>query len=370
MATFETQVITDPRQFGELRTEWNQLLQRSTTNTIFLTWEWLYTWWKVFGDGTELFIILVRDVEGALIGAAPLLIRRSNYYKFPVREMIFIGMGQADRQDFIVADDDYQIVHDILSKIHENISQWDIVNLEQIPSDSFLAKSEFIRAFRMEKEFSSLCPYVRMEGGWEEYFKSLSKKFRRDIKHKTNRIARFGRWAFETERSPDDVETLVESMELIERTSRKSSTQKAFFAPIGARDFILKFCKLCQQNDWLDFSRITLNDKPIAYLLGFLYGNKYCAYNMAFSEDFHEASPGKLLLNEKIKWCFEHIDIAEEFDFLRGDTYIKALWTSDNRVHLRIVLFKNSLYSKVIRFAVFHIRPAIKRILKRDRKSL
>src|SRR2546427_4482076 len=45
--------------FEKLREEWNELLQASASNCLFLTWEWLYTWWKHLSEDRRLFIITV-----------------------------------------------------------------------------------------------------------------------------------------------------------------------------------------------------------------------------------------------------------------------------------------------------------------------
>lgn len=366
MTGLVTQVISEPEQFYSMKNEWNSLLQKSHTNTIFLTWEWAYTWWEVFGKPGELFIITVKNEQNELFGIAPLFIRRTKYYKFPVKEMTFIGTGHSDRQDFIIAREGMEIVQEIMQKIQENANRWDIVLLDQIPGDSLLKSAAVIENVAKEMELSSSCPYVRIHGNWESYYKSLGKKFHRDIKHKSNRMNRFGEWDFRTEDSIADVSEFIDDMTSTEAKSRKKGSEKTFLEDHANRDFLIRFCWLSLEKGWLDYSTIHINGTRVAYLLGFLYDKKYYAYNMAFQEDFHEASPGKLLLNEKIKWCFGNAESVQEFDFLRGGTYIKSLWTSENRKHVRIVFFNGSVYSNIIRYAVFRIRPRIKKLLKKN----
>lgn len=43
-----------------LRQEWNCLLQQSDADCLFLTWEWLATWWKHLSGDRELSIMSVR----------------------------------------------------------------------------------------------------------------------------------------------------------------------------------------------------------------------------------------------------------------------------------------------------------------------
>ena len=52
--------IEDPAAFAGLREEWSDLLEASASNCLFLTWEWLYTWWEHLGGGRRLCLLTVR----------------------------------------------------------------------------------------------------------------------------------------------------------------------------------------------------------------------------------------------------------------------------------------------------------------------
>ena len=93
-------------------------------------------------------------------------------------------------------------------------SLWDIVKLEQIPMKSSLLIDNHVTDYRTEMEESSLCPYISVEGSWDEYFKKFSKKFKRDIKHKSNRMNRFGEWEFKVEKRPENLEEMFTHMEI------------------------------------------------------------------------------------------------------------------------------------------------------------
>jgi hypothetical protein len=67
------QIFDNPNGFDVLGDEWNALLGRSATNTLFLTREWQRVWWQGLGDG-QLQVVTLRDDDGTLIGIAPLFI--------------------------------------------------------------------------------------------------------------------------------------------------------------------------------------------------------------------------------------------------------------------------------------------------------
>ena len=50
-----------------LAASWNAL----ANDIPFRSWEWLTTWWKHYGDGHELFVLLVHDDQEKLLGIAP-----------------------------------------------------------------------------------------------------------------------------------------------------------------------------------------------------------------------------------------------------------------------------------------------------------
>ncbi len=158
------------------------ILRQMTNKTPFLTWEWLFSWWKYFGQGKRLFIILVWDKDHVLVGIAPLFIQKTKYYYFPVMEMTFIGVGQSDRQDFLMKDNNAQILNAMLDQLFKHKNEWDIIHLDQIPPGSMLIEHANINHNDVIIETSSVCPFIKIQGTWEDYYNSLSYKFRRDLK--------------------------------------------------------------------------------------------------------------------------------------------------------------------------------------------
>ncbi|HEU4390621.1 MAG TPA: hypothetical protein VFV34_22650, partial [Blastocatellia bacterium] len=82
-----------------LKPIWNSLLSKSASNTLGLTWEWMTTWWEVFGEGRQLCVLVVRD-GGEVIGIAPLLKRTVQYYGLLSYERLeFLGSGEDEADE-------------------------------------------------------------------------------------------------------------------------------------------------------------------------------------------------------------------------------------------------------------------------------
>src|SRR6185503_7976477 len=77
-----------------LEAEWNELLARSASDTVFLTWEWLWSWWEIYGGEVEPCVATVRE-HGRLVAAAPCMIEDRRRFGLAFRQLAFIGTGLA-----------------------------------------------------------------------------------------------------------------------------------------------------------------------------------------------------------------------------------------------------------------------------------
>src|SRR5204863_6829424 len=96
----EIEIIRDTAAFARLQSEWTELLGSARADCLFLTWEWLHTWWAHLAEERQLFIVTVRH-DSKLIAIAPLSIATA----WPsVRVLEFLGTGSvgSDYLDFIV----------------------------------------------------------------------------------------------------------------------------------------------------------------------------------------------------------------------------------------------------------------------------
>src|SRR5215203_312941 len=70
--------LQDTREFASVQEEWDELYESCPRATPFQSWEWLYSWWEVYGEGSYgLRLITLRDAgSGRLVGLLPLMVRR------------------------------------------------------------------------------------------------------------------------------------------------------------------------------------------------------------------------------------------------------------------------------------------------------
>ena len=76
MAILELEQIYDVHSFED---SWNRLLSRSFDNNPFVTYEWLVTWSKHFGQGKELKLF-TSEKDGEVSLAVPVIYSTHNVF--------------------------------------------------------------------------------------------------------------------------------------------------------------------------------------------------------------------------------------------------------------------------------------------------
>ena len=71
-------LIDNTEDFSKLQRYWNDVLEKSSADFLFMTFEWSSSWWGSFGRDKHLFVLAAnkRD-EGTPVGMAPLMLKKS-----------------------------------------------------------------------------------------------------------------------------------------------------------------------------------------------------------------------------------------------------------------------------------------------------
>lgn len=316
--------------FESLEWIWNDLLQKNEVNEVFLTYEWLYTWWKVYGNGKELLLLKVTDND-EIIGIAALMIEK-NIIKF-------IGDPHSDYHDFIISRNKENVIKEIYSYLLNN-EKWDYISLSEIP--------EYSSTIRLLDEFAELrikkvgyiCPYLKLEGNFEEYLKQHHSKSTRKFIRGTIRKLNENGLVFDSETDPD--KNLTKFFELHKKRWNPTNTPSKFNNEIH-RKFLIEISK---NVPWFRLSCMKINEGVLAFKLSFDYNNKIAFYMPCFDPDYKQYSPGFISNNLLLRYCFENN--YREFDWLRGDESYKKRLTDTFRNNYIFNIYRNNLKSRLI----------------------
>ena len=352
--------ISTQQGFHSLRSIWNTLLQRSESNTIFSTFEWLYTWWEHFAQDKKLFILLAQDGEN-VIGIAPLMIEKKRILRYaPIKVISFIGTGVSDYADFIIVREREKVITLFFEYLKKK--KWDEIELREIRENSpnlVLIQKALERLNLLSRIYVvGKCLYVETKGDWDLYYSSFSSKHRNDIHRQINRLKKNGlKYSFSFKAKELDSYQLITSLINIHLDRIAKKNKKSFLGTEEGRNFYNKMIQEFGKCGWVNLDLMYIDDVIAAYVLGFQYGGKYYHWNVGTNNKYISYAPGKLLLRYMLEEYYS-VNAIEEFDFIRGEEDYKYRWTKFARKNYKITILSNSLYSKM----VFKTRDSIRKL--------
>ena len=342
MGSLTIRVITDSKEFESLRETWDGLLEKSYDNNIYLTWEWLFTWWKHYGEGKKLSILLIED-EGRIIGIAPLMQSRyrKGFIKFDVLENIC--STNCDYSGIILTQRKEEAMTTLLAYLGRIISSSNIIlRISQILKDSeflsLLRKQHppFAKSLILNERVLTTCPYMSLPATWDEYFYSLRRKRRGNLSRALKSLQKDHTVEFE-KCAPSN--NLRESMQIFFDLHQKRWREQGIsgiFAEQKEREFYTDVAGSFSEKGWLDLTFINVDTKAASAVFGLKYERKFYYMVTAFASEYTNHSLGNLhimyLIEDAIK------NGLKEFDFLKGDEVYKLYWARLARENMQVVL--------------------------------
>jgi len=331
--------------FRVLEEEWNVLLVRSEADNLFLTWQWLYTWWEVYKDHgeKELSIFLIRGEDGELLGIAPLYASTSTPLRaHTLRFLGSYGLG-SDYLDFIfTAGREEEIFNVLMSYLKSSCKSWNVIELSDISEDSpnfKLLKEEMQLRCRVSEH--TTCPFLPLPKSWEALHASFSKNLRYDVNRKRRKFKNaFNGTAREITRA-DELDDGIKALISLNRSRFKEKEIPSPFADSRFEAFHRKIMPIFLARDILRLFFLYIDDNPIACLYIFKYKGRYLYYQIGFDTVWNKISPGVILFSYAFERAIE--EGVTEFDFLQGDEPYKFRWTKQIRRNMKVELFRDSL---------------------------
>ena len=338
--------------------EWKKLLEMSPTNTIFQTFEWISSCWKVFNSNSKLFLILIEKAD-RIVGIAPLAIRRKKFLGIKQRVVEFIGSGLSDYLDFIYSSEVPDILLMMLDCLSKNRHRWDIAQLTNIPNDSITLSilPTFLDSNGYLSDIRIMCEAFSYIFGNPELDKNVVKK--KSLKRHHNYFVRNGNLEFINLKVQKDILCHIDGF-FEQHIKRRSVTEhKSQFIDTRHREFFRELVGAFARTDFLLFSVLLFNKVPLAFHFGFEYEKKIIWYKPAFNIDFYKKSPGQVML----KYLFEYgMDRkVSEFDFTIGSEPFKLRFSNRARS-----LYTVNVFQKRMTYVYNRALRNLKDILKRS----
>lgn len=348
-----TEIVTDSRRLDDLQNDWERLLDDSVEPNVFLSWAWLRTWWRHFGedrDDAQLHVVVVHGDDG-LVAAAPWFVRTVGTGPVRARVLQQISYDAGDYGGILVRQGHDEAVRSLCQHLdralHNDVS---LALLSRLPSDGQLlvqlrdqlASLDGLQV--TEADLGDACPYADLR---QDY--PLRKHLKKHkVRQRMRRLSEKHEVAHRNY-SGDDLDEGLEALIGLHRRrweGREDEMQGVLAAP-EHEAFLLDALKAVDEAGHLRLRTLTADDQALAVELDLELAGRIYMYKGAFDPDFAEFSPGQLLHYHVFEDAIERG--VSEIDFLRGDHPYKRRWATSDRRLITLTISNHGLRGRLSR---------------------
>jgi CelD/BcsL family acetyltransferase involved in cellulose biosynthesis len=360
-AVLRCELVTDFRRLQELAPEWQRLWQSDPQAEIFQTPEWAISWWRSFGHRCTL-CSLVMFAGDEVVGIVP-LVKRNGVIQF-------LGTPEADYADIVCAE---EWASRVLATAFQTLLEspgWNECCLHHLSKNSRVMRHyrDLPRPLLPTVSCMTSDPYqifLPNEGG--AGFDSVLRKHH--TKRIRNKLQKAGQVRFRHLETPQEAETQLSNF-FDQHVRRFAGTgRQSIYADPEARQFLKALVEELGLRHRLRFGVLELDNRPLAWHLGFEVNAKFLLYQHTFDLDAASYTPGELLLWNLLAYSRDHG--IREFDFGSGDELYKNRFSNSSRETFSLFLEPRSFTGRIrslVRSTENYVQPLL-RSLKRKVKS-
>ena len=319
--------VTFAATFEDVDVEaWSRLVAQMPAHPVFCLPGWVSTWWTAMGGG----VLRVATAVGASGPSAVVPF-------FEVGHTFFlVGCVGSDHVDLAWDREHPDVLEELLREVFAQFPHLVGVQLHQLERGSDTVKELAGAAHRLglvvTEEDPIEAPYVRLD---EARVAALTGK--KSLRRHENWFRSHGELAVE---HLADVALINDALPVFfdqHRRRWEGTGSPSLFEDDRQRLLFEALVEPGVREGWLRFSRVSWNERPIAFHYGFCFGGRYLWYKPSFDVDLAERSPGEVLLRHLI-WEAGREE-ATIFDFGLGSEAFKDRFADERTEMITVGLY-------------------------------
>ena len=353
--------ITRVADIEALAGEWRALESAVQDRTVFSTFDFLLTWYRHYAGayGGDPLVGIARR-GGALVGVAPLVIRRGRLGGIPLTRVQF-AMHDCYAGEFLVEDDHPETVGAFIDSLAGGV-KFGLICLNGIEpgTDRFRAVEESAQRHRLAiQQTNHPNAIVDLKNGYEGYCDAMSRNFRRTVKRQAQRLAAAGSPIVDgaqLARGVDRLESHIDRLFAVTEASYKLKGQRLADCH---RDYLAGLARQFGPRGMLHLSLLSIGGKDAAVVMGLVERGCYYDVTLAYVEELAELSPGAYLMQEVLR----DLGVSGMHSLVsHGAHEYKRRWSTAFVPSTRLFLFSRSSSGLLSRFARFRMAPVWQRL--------
>lgn len=364
MSEFKVTRIDTNEAFEALRDDWQRLSDQTEHRNVFGTFDWLHTWWQVFGDQHRLYILAVhRGPE--LIGIAPLMITPARPLKKTVR---FIGTPEIDYGDFLGTDKS-EIARQVIRYLCDYSTEWTDIDLSQISERS--ATIEPLRKALDEAHVRhrlipiETCSSFVFEGTEKERV-AFNPRQNKGLKGDINFFKRTGKLELVELTDPDHISHELYGLFHCHVNRWQDTATPSFFRDRRYCDFFYALTERLAPRGMISMLVLKHDHLRLAYQFNFKHAGTTYLYTLTHNVFQQRRAPG-MVINYFARKHYVR-DGAAELDFVRGGQAHKSRLTNRQYQNYQIRVYSGAFQQALTRWYDKAKAAAIFQSIVRSRK--
>jgi CelD/BcsL family acetyltransferase involved in cellulose biosynthesis len=321
--------------FAQVAMEWDCLVAACPSTNVFLTTDWLVTWWRHYGRGRQWQVLLVRDKKGRLIGGLPVYSEPGFSFGWRYRSLRLIGTEpeSPDNLDVVAKESTGIAVANAVCNwiVTVGRERYDILVLSNLAKGSHLIESlcSHTAAGPVEIKVMPLfsCPYLPLPSSFDAYVSSLSKNMRYNLRRRTRQVLNpQGDSEIVCVERAAELPTAIDDLFRLHTLRRLEHGAETRFTRKARQKFHRDLASTFLRQGRLRLLLLKTSSQAIAAIYCFKYGSRMSYFQSGFDPRWSKYSVGMVLMGKCIEMAIR--DGCKEFDFLRGDEDYKFQWTA------------------------------------------
>lgn len=325
VATLDREIVTDPAVFKALATEWARLQSRCDGSSVFMRWEWHYTWWQVYaGEHDHLHIITWRR-DGELVGLLPLY--RQACGIVPGRACLrLVGTGElaidevATEYGDVLVDVSVQAqVATLAANYLQQFNGWTRIEMSCLMENSVLHQALLAGGRSHVRQRSAGLRYrLSLPGNESDYLDSLGASRAKRIRRSQRAAEKDGGLVRSSINSPDCFDSAFRELAELNHERQAHMKRKSVFASRRFGEFHQKLSRQLFAEGAADIARFHVGTRLLAVLYCYYDADSCYYYQSGFTrKDSNRYMP--LTLAHLMEMQRSREAGRQYYDFMRGE---------------------------------------------------
>jgi CelD/BcsL family acetyltransferase involved in cellulose biosynthesis len=345
----QVEIIDRLTKLRPLQEEWDRLNQSAADLSPFSSYAWITAWTECYLGRNEPRIIIVRN-DGRLVGVAPFYLTS----KFGIKILQLLGLKGVNGEcvNFSIEPGLEGVVGTaIFDALLDSIGHWDAISFWGVRSNSSLQHLLFTYASRLLNETKvvtsviGFAPILRLDGGWKNFLKTRSHKFRNNSRRHLAACDKFGIKLVKESDMKDHYDVIDRLISVESRSWQGIRGRPVIRANKGFFVRILPRMLECAEADiiWA-YKDVT----PLAFSLYLIQGDRVFLYIGGYDLSFKDLSLGSLVDYYAVRNSCDRGISVDDFMTDIGPVSYKKRWTKDYEITLKHVFIKRSLPGRLV----------------------